>query len=514
MSISPREQKFEINTNFISFDNNCTEPLYSQIPFPSVSLTNPTLHRANTELQSLFKTHDIFTHSTKLTLSLNGTYFIPETNAKHPNQFIYPLLHKQIIYNTDLLSDHFDLTDFYSKSTTIQLLTEFQSNSTAQVTNTPLLTKYTNIISNYIQTLHHNVNKIINNSTITSDNNKEKYNLELLVIQRFYEEIFTLELIKVLFLNPFPHELSHMFNDIDNELLYKYRRKYLTDLLVNNLKINCEECIDKTDDVIDKIKLGLLYGQIKTVIKIANENNLPFIALMLSKLNDAKGKAVFQKQLNITFDLMNYNKSLNDIYSVLGISPNTNELKCVLHLKKMTWKSVLVQLLLFTEERNANLSEHLLKFKHYCESEEIFTKEQYETDINFILLMLYSAIERNDINEQNEMIKLLASSKNMFYENNSNNSNHSDHHVQYFISLVLFEVLSEMGNSKNINGNLLRKLHMKLLNKFIEETMLIKDDDIHTHITNFIELLPIHDSIKTNLQQCINVNNNINSNMI
>ena len=78
-------------------------------------------------------------------------------------------------------------------------------------------------------------------------------------------------------------------------------RKYLTELLVNNLKINCEECIDKIDDVIDKIKLGLLYGQIKTVIKIANENNLPFIALMLSKLNDSKGKSVFQKQLNIFY---------------------------------------------------------------------------------------------------------------------------------------------------------------------------------------------------------------------
>jgi hypothetical protein len=305
-----------------------------------------------------------------------------------------------------------------------------------------------------------------------------------------------------------------MYNNTNNETLHKYRRKYLTELLVNNLKINCEECIDKIDDVIDKIKLGLLYGQIKTVIKIANENNLPFIALMLSKLNDSKGKGVFQKQLNITFDLMNYNKSLNDIYSVLGISQSKDELKCVLNLKKMTWKSVLVQLLLFTEERNLNLSEHLLKFKHYCEREEIFTKEQYETDINFILLMLYSAIERNDINEQNEMIKLLASSKIIFYENNNNNnSNHSDHHVQYLISLVLFEVLNEIGNN-NINMNLLRKLHMKLLNKFIEETMLIKEDDIHTHISNFIELLPISDSIKNNLQQCINVNNNINNNII
>ena len=512
MSISPKEQRFEINTNFISFDNNCSEQLYSQIPFPNVSLTNPTLHRSQTELHSVFKTHDIFTHSTKLTLSLNGTYFIPDTNTKHSNHFMYPLQHKQIIFNTDLLSERFDLTDFYSKSTTMQFLSEFQSNST-QINNESLLTKYTNIITKYIQILHHNVNKIINNASINSDYDKEKYNLELLIIQRFYEEIFTLELLQVLFLNPFPHELSHMYNNINNEMLHKYRRKYLTELLVNNLKINCDECIDKIDDVIDKIKLGLLYGQIKTVIKIANENNLPFIALMLSKLNDSKGKGVFQKQLNITFDLMNYNKSLNDIYSVLGISQTKDELKCVLNLKKMTWKSVLVQLLLFTEERNLNLSEHLLKFKHYCEREEIFTKEQYETDINFILLMLYSAIERNDINEQNEMIKLLASSKNIFYENNNNTSNHSDHHVQYLISLVLFEILNEIGNN-NINMNLLRKLHMKLLNKFIEETILIKDDDIHTHISSFIELLPINDLIKNNLQQCINVNNNTNNNII
>ena len=61
-----KEQRFEINTNFISFDNNCSEQLYSQIPFPNVSLTNPTLHRSQTDLHSVFKNHDIFTHSTKL----------------------------------------------------------------------------------------------------------------------------------------------------------------------------------------------------------------------------------------------------------------------------------------------------------------------------------------------------------------------------------------------------------------------------------------------------------------
>ena len=511
--------KFKLNNDFISFDtddDNTNNISFTPFEPPSSSSSSSKPNNTfNTRITSFTKPSSSsqqkhLKHPPQLISSLTGVFYIP---IYQPQQNSYSLIQKQITYNNDLISNNIDITSLYYKSTILNLFNLIEQHSN----NNSIIDKYTTILNEYIIHLNNN---------ITSIKNKEckgvEKDLNELMIQRFQEEIFTFELIKILFLKP-----RYILKERDVTL---YARKHLTELLIKHLNTKCKDVLVRTFNVNDKIKQCIIHGQVQSAIELAKQNNFAYVALMLSNLNYSHNYYQQQQQdsndnkdikTTSTHSIPNY-----DIYKLFEHNNNNNNNSDnsnnddayndnVIYMKSMTWKNVLIQLLIFTFEQNVPLHKILKVFKTYCDVHNVFTKEQYKTDINFQLLMLYSSIENEDLDEHREMIKLISSSYNVFnniHNNKNNNNNNFDHHIQYLISLILIEIYNQTYNQakKLWDSNLLRDIHLKLLNKFIEECLTIKEKNIITAISNFIEHLPITSELKRNIKLYITLNNTNN----
>ena len=372
--------KFKLNNDFISFDAD--DDNNDNINFSSFD-TPKTNNNFNNRITPFTKTSASSQQKPaerppQITSSLAGVFYIPLYQPQQQNSFSYSLIQKQITYNNDLISNNTDITPLYYKSTTLNLFNLIEQHSN---TNS-IIDKYSTIINEYIIQL---------NDNITSIKSKQykgvQKDLNDLIIQRFQEEIFTFELIKILFLKP-----RYLLKEHDVAL---FAKKHLTELLIKHLNTKCNDIIERTLNVNDKIKQCIIHGQVQTAIELAKQNNFPYVALMLSNLNYSNAYQQQQQQQqqqpnnneekkdmkkHSTHSIPNY-----DIYKILGYNNNNNSgdgnnddvYDNIIYMKSMTWKNVLIQLLIFTFKQSVPLHKILKAFKTYCDTQHIFTKEQY-----------------------------------------------------------------------------------------------------------------------------------------
>lgn len=261
------------------------------------------------------------------------------------------------------------------------------------------------------------------------------------------EEVFTLELFKILFLY-----------DRNSIIAEKNAKKLLTELLIRYKHTNYNKNFQNHSSTThNMILFAIVNGQIRKAIDISTKNHMPFIALMLSQLNNSTRKISLEKTLDNVHGRTNFKGGAEKIYNV------QSEKRSIISEEYCDWINILLQFLLFRSDQGDTIQSIVKMFNDFLAENDkkphIHPKLDPENiDYNYVLIQIYYAYCFKEIDLFEEMIKKLSYS-NIRYKN---------HSLQFIISCMMKDRLCE-DNSQDIDITICHRLHSELLRKVLDE---------------------------------------------
>ena len=491
------EREYELNKDFISFDTEYEEEhKIKQRLLSNKKLVNSyEISQENTNAKK-----NQFTHSLRNDIFADGSYLTTDYNNKNRNDFKYNMHMKKMINNLDLIDNQCDMGFYeqYKEETIIDFfhiylssLIDNKEQMNVDDDKNENINQKTRIIMKYIGNLEIELEKAIN-SQIDKNTNDETIKKGTSSIKyRITEELFTLKLFKILFLNCFIDNTelnSNLYDSNSSPKVNKYRKKKLIEWLI---EYNDEDFTNQINQIPSnnyqqQIAVCLTHGKIQRAVDIAVSIHNPMLALMISQLNSVERTSSLGRTLNNYYGRLQFSTQLNQIYSLLGMTQP---------IQPSTWSSYLLQILLFIANPSDVLSNCIkgINIQSY--------------DINISLIELYCAIEENDIKKQKEIFNRMSTNTICFnHDNNYNDGSiNADHHIQWIVSILLNDIVNDNYANNKVDTTTLNKLMFSLTKKNIEE-ILIGENSANRYydiLTKFISILPLPIQLKNSINEDI-----------
>ena len=497
-SASKKEEKeYELNKDFIAFDTEIEEEdKIKQRLLSNKKLVNS--YEISQENASAKKNQ--FTHSLRNDIFVDGAYLTTDYNNKNRNDFKYNMHMKKMINNLDLIDNQCDTVfyDQYKEATIIDFfhiylssLIDNKEQMNVDDDKNENINQKTRIIMKYIGNLEIELEKAINTQIDKNTNDDPIKKGTSSITYRITEELFTLKLFKILFLNCFIDNTelnSNLYDSNNNPKVNKYRKKKLIEWLIEYNDSDFTKQINQipSNNYQQQIVVCLTHGKIQRAVDIAVRNHNPMLALMISQLNNVERTSSLGRTLNNYYGRLQFSTQLNQIYSLLGMTQP---------IQPSTWSSYLLQLLLFIANPSDVISNCIkgINIQTY--------------DINISLIELYCAIEENDIKKQKEIFNRMSTNKICFnHDNNYNNGSiNADHHIQWIVSVLLNDIVNDNYSNNTVDTTTLNKLMFSMTKKNIEE-ILIGENSANRYydiLTKFISILPLPIQLKNSITEDI-----------
>ncbi|MCQ2816660.1 MAG: hypothetical protein MJ252_05260 [archaeon] len=406
----------------------------------------------------------LFRYGIKSNFNVNASYYVTKENSSR-NYFAYDIEEQLPKVNSGLVENQEEY-ERYKSSTIGCFLDVFNSGIDGNMKPANLEDNkrvYTDIIFNYIRELKAKLSML---------QNQRKFEFTKLALR---EEIITLNLMKALYLNT---GIEYQVNDseqIQKIKEIKNRKKLFTEWLIDSQKDIFNEKVNKFTDPKEKILFCLINGQIEYAIKVAQENHMTMLSLLLPQLNNQKKGMYFKNERG---NQRGGNSIINKIYKILG---KVNEVSIPqgqvpedeeIIYENANWRNVLIQLILFFTKPETTLNEIFKIFLRIFESKKFqypnlyqrATETDCKEDINLSLIRFYNYFTFFENDTQNQQRILLG---NISKTESFICSKNSDHHVQFLVNLIIYNIIDKDHPIFYFSF----KSFLKLLNIIIEENL-------------------------------------------
>ena len=447
----------ENNKDYFDFDDFCKEIKNNDLLKDKKEIQNSKDKKFNNNyLKISFNPQ----HNNKYCISNNLNFlnknnfntiasFSIDINRKGNNNIIIDYLYKYI----NIFESHFNS---FNRNIEIKYKNEneFNNNFNNELyynNNYDILNQkfFDNIITNYINYISENLNKL-------NCNNSDSKHIEAMYYS-LYNHLQTLKLFKILFLIP-ESNLENINTKASFNLINKKHQHIRICELINWLKESCYKRYNKSNlnfnNIYNNISLLIITGQIDKAIELCINNNL---FDMLNLLTSNGECSIEINQLLKEYKNMFYKETFNNIKEDvkfiydLVIEKHIDTNYCKTNYSYFCWEENLLLNLLYNNEHNYNNNDILnnkyminqLAFKNTITYE--FNNPNFILDINLSIVYGYYSSVFGVENKKNGIIEL-----------NKSYYNISDMNLLNPVSnYVIYSILSRIQNELADNNNYL-----------------------------------------------------------